>query len=310
MDTASVFVMGSVLKDISFIASVKIPPIPTIRHGPKFFSFTYPIISSKEKRARVISLMFAGAATIYLIGSPLISYLEGIGGWRLAFFWYAIPIAFASFIIAFLWVPRNQVNINPGESNASYFIGFRQVFSNRSAVGCLIGTTLAMASWQGILVFSSSYYRQQFGLKTGTVAIFTIGSALLYIAGNLFAGKIVNSFGMKRLSVLSLILMGIFAILWLNSPVLWMAILFDYIGSVFWGIRPIAAQSLTLEQLPKSRGSMMSMHTAAGNLGSAIGVVVSGYLLLHYGYWMLGFTFGALNMLSAIVFAFLTKEPS
>jgi predicted MFS family arabinose efflux permease len=52
------------------------------------------------------------------------------------------------------------------------------------------------------------------------------------------------------------------------------------------------------------------MHTAAGSLGSAFGVAVSGYLLLHYGYWMLGYTFGALNILSAIVFAVLTKEPN
>jgi predicted MFS family arabinose efflux permease len=263
----------------------------------------------KEKRASIISFISAGAAGLYLIGGPFISYLERSGGWRSAFLWYAIPIAFASFIVAFLWVPKTHVNTNPGERNSSSFIGFSQVFSNRSAVGCLIGTVLAMASWQGILVFSSSYYRQQFGLEIGTGAILTIGSALIYIGGNLFAGRIVNSFGMKRLSVWSLILMGIFVVFWLNAPLLWMVILFDYIGSVFWGIRPIAAQSLTLEQLPKSRGSMMSMYTAATSLGSAVGVAFSGYLLLHYGYWMLGYVFGALNMLSALVFAVYTKEP-
>jgi predicted MFS family arabinose efflux permease len=136
-----------------------------------------------------------------------------------------------------------------------------------------------------------------------------IGSALIYICGNLFAGRFVNSFGMKKLSVLSLTLVGFFVVLWLNSRVLWMVILFDYVGAFFWGIRPIATQSLTLEQLPNARGSMMSLHTAAGSLGSAFGVAVSGYLLLYYGYWALGFAFSVLNILSAIVFSTLTTEP-
>lgn len=262
----------------------------------------------KEKRASVISWMSAGAATIYLIGGPFSSYLEGIGGWRLAYLLYTIPIAFASSIIAYLWIPRDNLNSNPKDSEGS-LIGFQRVFSNRSAIGCLMGSSLAMAAWSGGLVFSSSFYRQKFGLETGTVAILTIGSALLYIGGNLFAGRFMNSFGMKRLSVLSLLLIGVLVVLWLNSPVLWMVILFDYIGAVFWGIRPIATQSLTLEQVSRARGTMMSMYTAAGSLGSALGVAVSGHLLFYYGYWALGFAFGILNFLSAFVFAFHTNEP-
>jgi predicted MFS family arabinose efflux permease len=101
----------------------------------------------KEKRASVISLMFAGGATIYLIGGPFIRYLEGIGGWRLAFIAYAVPISFASSVLAFLWVPRNNVDTNPKKGITGLLTGFHQVFSNPSAIGCLIGGSLAIAAW-------------------------------------------------------------------------------------------------------------------------------------------------------------------
>jgi len=67
---------------------------------------------------------------------------------------------------------------------------------------------------------------------------------------------------------------------------------------------------LALEQIPKFRGTMMSVDTAAISLGSALGTVVGGPALLSFDYQGLGMALGMMGVAAAVVFYFLTIDPT
>jgi predicted MFS family arabinose efflux permease len=63
-----------------------------------------------------------------------------------------------------------------------------------------------------------------------------------------------------------------------------------------------------MDQMPGARGTLMSCMSAAISLGAALGAAIGGYILLGYSYVEFGYVFGAVNILGALVFAFLTSE--
>jgi predicted MFS family arabinose efflux permease len=71
-----------------------------------------------------------------------------------------------------------------------------------------------------------------------------------------------------------------------------------------------AANSLTLEQVPKLRDTMMSIDSAVVNLGSALGTVVGGIALLFFDYEGLASALGAMAIVVAIVVSILAIDPT
>ncbi len=82
-----------------------------------------------------------------------------------------------------------------------------------------------------------------------------------------------------------------------------------FLGRFFTGVLVTSATLLTLEQVPRFRGSMMSVSQAASMLGSTIGATIGGWALLVYGYELIGVTLGVMMLLAAIVFQILSKDP-
>jgi len=65
-----------------------------------------------------------------------------------------------------------------------------------------------------------------------------------------------------------------------------------------------------MEQMPSARGTLMSCMSASISLGATFGTAIGGYILLGYSFVEFGYVFGAVNILGALVFAFLTSEQS
>lgn len=55
---------------------------------------------------------------------------------------------------------------------------------------------------------------------------------------------------------------------------------------------------------------MLSLNTVCGSVGGAIGTALSGALLVLISYQAVGFALAAFCVAAAIIFYFLTKDPS
>ena len=263
-----------------------------------------------KKRANAVGLVVAGGALVYVIGAPIIALMSGFGGWRLPLLGFVMPVLVMSLLLAFLGLPSASTDHQTSTDRITYLESFKGILSNRSAVACLIGDTLRSAAFVAIVLYAISFIRQRFLVPTDLASIILLIGALCYALGSIVSGRFVTRFGRKSSTVITALLSGTFTVSFVYAPILWLSLLLIFVASWFYGTLASAANSLTLEQVPRRRGTMMSMDSAVINLGSAFGTVVGGPVLLSFSYEGLGSTLGVMCIAAAIVISLLAADPT
>jgi len=263
-----------------------------------------------ERRASAVGWVVAGGSLAYFIGAPVMALIAGLGGWRLTLLGFVMPISFASLLLAFIGVPSTSSIHQQSMSKKTILESFKEVFSNKSAMACLVGNVLRSAAFMAILLYAISFFRERLLVSMEFASIILLVAALCYTLGSLASGRFVNRFGRKTVTVLTALLSGVFTISFAYAPNLWISLALSFIGCWFFGMVTSSASSLTLEQVPKFRGTMMSVNTAALNLGSALGAAVGGWALILFSYEALGSILGVMGIIAAIVFYLLTADPT
>jgi len=266
----------------------------------------YPV----SERATVMGYLLASGALSFVIGAPVMTFVAGYGGWRTVFLVFISPLVALGTVLSFLGLPSNPSGEEVSAAGRGVSEGFRAVLLNRSAVACLLGSALNAACWQAIVFYSVSFLRQRFQVSAGFASLYIIGGASIYTIGSLFSGRIINRFGRKRTTVVMSVLAGGFTLLYYNLPDLWISTALSYVASLFTGFRSSASGSLTLEQVPAYRGTMMSVSSATGNMGVALGAGIGGLMLLWYDYGALGITLGGAGVAASLLFQLLVREPT
>jgi len=263
-----------------------------------------------KRRSNVVGIRMASAALSYLIGSQAISFLSINAGWRQAFSLFVLPISVISLIVVAWGIPNKPREEVHHSSNPGIFEGFKSVFSNRSAIGCLLGYTLYTVTFAVLLVFNASFLRQAFLVSISFASITYIINSLGYIAANLFSGRIVKSIGFSKAAAISSLIAGISTLVYLNVPNLWISVIFALVTCTASGVVSVAGQGLALEQVPHFRSTMMSLVSASASAGSAIAGAVGGYVLILSGYGSLGYTMGILSIIATVVYYRFTIDPN
>ncbi len=261
-----------------------------------------------ERRGNAVGWIIAAGSLSYVIGAPVISFIANIGGWRLSLLGLVIPVSLVGLFLALIGLPstsrKQQLTIN----KSTYLRSFKGVLLNISATACLVGNVLRTASFVAVVLYGISFFRQRFLVSTDFASIIIIGAALCYTLGSLVAGRLVNRFGRKSLTVLTALLAGIFIVSFVYLSDLWLSLALNFLATWFSGMASSAANSLTLEQVPKSRGTMMSINSAALSLGNAIGSALGGLALVLFNYEAMGSALGAMGIVAAIIFYLLTVD--
>ncbi len=263
-----------------------------------------------EKRTSAIGWLYAGSSLSYVIGAPIIGFIAGSGGWRLAFLASVLPISLLSLFLAVIGLPSKSHSIQPTASKLSYLDGFKEVITNRSASACVAGWVFLNAGFMAIFVYNSSFFRQQFLVSTDLMSLLFLGLVLCYVLGSLVSGHLVKRFGRKPLTVLTAFLSGIFVTFYTILPNLWLSLMTMYLGCLFTGIATAAISSLALEQVPRYRGTMMSINYAAANVGSALGAGFGGLVLLLFDYAFMGMFVGIMYIIAAMIYHLLVIDPT
>ena len=207
-------------------------------------------------------------------------------------------------------LPSENREASLSKSRIQYLEGFKRVLSNGSAVACLIGTALSQVAWQGIVFFSASFFRQRFFVSRNTTAIYLAVMASCFMISSYTSGHFANRFGRKLLTVLGVFVFSVFTFAYTNIDTLWISLVSIFLGGAFSGVRYTASNSLTLEQVPEFRGTMMSLNAASMGLGAALGSGLGGLIVLMYGWRLVGPALGAIGILASMIFYLLTKDPT
>ena len=263
-----------------------------------------------EQRANAVSWIIVGMSGSHLIGAPIIGYISGFVGWRGSFLWFVLPVALIGLFLAVRFVPSGQQSTVGGRgSGTGLKEGFRAVLTDTSAVACLIGSALLVAAYMAMVTYSPSLYRERFGLSTAHTSLIVIGFSVFFIFGTRICGRLVTRFGRKPILLWPAALASLFIFAYANLPNLWLSVAARFLGSTFSAIVFTAANALTLEQVPRFRGTVMSLSQATFSLGGVLGTGLGGLVILLYGYGAMGLSHGAMMLAAMLVLYFFTKEP-
>ena len=262
-----------------------------------------------EKRSKAIGWILAGGTSSAIISSLVINiFFSGAGNWRLYLLAYGLPIAVLSLIAVYFGLP-SIANTHKKIVKHDYFKSFKQIFLKKSATGCLIGVMVRQACFAWVIVFSATFFRVEFGFSLASTALITLGGASVFLLSEIVGGALVNRVGRKRLLVVTLTISSpaLLTIAFLSN--LWIVLPMYWIGGFIYGLSFPATTSLILEQAPESRGTMMSMSTIFVTFGLGIGSAIGGLVLVLSGWTGLIVVFFLLQLISAAIFFFLTKDP-
>ncbi len=262
-----------------------------------------------EKRSQALGWMVASATLAYVVGAPLAGFIAGAGSWRSVLLWFFLPVSVVGLVLAYFNVPSTPSKQQVAIGKEAYLSSLKQVLINRSAAACLVSGALFWVSQTGWGLFAITFYRTRFSVPLEYASLILLFMTLSMSLGAVVGGRLVNRFGRKRLTILSFGLASVLIVIFVYMPYLWIVLPLDLASTWLRGMGFAAASSLGLEQVPQSRGTMMSLSGMFGSLGSVIGVTVAGRVVDQYGFLVLTPVLGAFGVVSVFVNYFLVRDP-
>jgi predicted MFS family arabinose efflux permease len=259
-----------------------------------------------KQRPNAMGLIISAATLTFIFGSPIVGFLENLNGWRLGFLAYYLPIVIVAIIVAYRVIPESDT----ASSDVGLFSGIRGVLFNGSARSCLLGMALTAATYYSLFYYSISFFRVRFEIPLTWASILVSGINLISVGGAMSAGRLLNRFGRKTSSVFGCLLAGLSSIVYVFAPSFLVSLSVVLLGAFIAGFRINAITSLSLEQVPEFRGSMMSLNSAFMNLGSVLGAGIGGYALLRGNWTLMGVSIGVLGILAALTIQLGARDPT
>jgi predicted MFS family arabinose efflux permease len=270
-------------------------------------AITYTLVGdffALEKRGKVIGLIVATTNIAFIVGSPLTSYIITYAGWRSVFLWLVLPISVVGVLLAYFAIPSK---LQQPLTKINSLKCFRGVILDKSAMACLIGSMLITASMI-IGIYIVTFYNSQFGMPiTFGAAIIMVG-AIISVIGGILAGQLINWRGRKGSIVVAGILTTIFGTAFVFIPDLWISVTLRCLSVLFGTMTITAFASLSLEQVPQFRSTMMSLISASIGIGGFLGALIGSIILNLCNYQILALILGVLSIASIIIIIW-TKEP-
>lgn len=263
-----------------------------------------------EKRASAIGWTVAAGSLAYFIGAPVMGVLSGFGGWRIVLLSFIIPVSFLALLMVIASTHSARQDLRAKASSGTYTKSFMKIMSNKSAIGCLVGTVFRYAVFAALLFYGAAFTIERFGLSIDSASIVILLAALFYTFGSLTCSSTIGKFGRKSTTVAASLLAGLFTISYAYAPSIWLSAALMAVAGWFDGLAASASTSLTLEQMPELRGTLMSLSYAFVGVGSAIGAAIGGFTLIFYDYEELGIIMGSMGLIAAVVFRFITVDPT
>jgi len=257
----------------------------------------------REKRPSALSKIFAVPPIITVFGSPLLGY---IGDWRRALLLYAIAISAASLTLAKFSIPLRKTKAEKIELVSA----FKSIVVNRSALSCLTYFLLNSITFQFLGMLSISFLREHHHVSKEIASLIYSVLALAVFVGALSGERIVERYGRKPSTVFITLIYGLSAILFVAVPNVYIATAIGIFSGLMMGLRQPAANSLTIEQIPEIRGSIMSLSEASDKIGSMAGAAMAGLLLLNYGWITAGVSLGLAAILAGTILQIFATDPA
>jgi len=271
---------------------------------------------SLEKRGGAAGWWLSMAYVEAIIAAPVMSYIAVMAGWRSVVMGFIFPLSVACVVLCYVFIPskpnQEQITANVERpTTTSYLKAFRSVLLDKSAVACLVNNMLVWAQMQIFVVFMISFFRLQFSMSLGIAGLVTMAGGIIGASVTIIGGRFVNRVGRKTLGVFPALIGSAMAISFTFMPNMWASVAVMFVGSIFGGLSWPGLYSLSLEQVPGFKGTMMSFNSTFKSIGVVLGITIGGIVLNLYNnnFQALSLILGGLGVGAAIVLFAFAKDP-
>ena len=261
----------------------------------------YPI----QQRTTVMGRVYSGRSFTSIMATPIIGFLTAKYGWRIGFIGFGAPLILLAIVLATFKIPEQAVR---GE-RVSIMSGFTRIAQNKSALACLMGAALSMTFFNSLMVFNGAYTRNNLNLSIESASIAMSLTFLAVAVGQLLSGRLAQRIGVKKATWLSTLLCGVslFTYFSVSLPVP-LAVLASIVGTGMTGTTMTTMSTLALEQEPESRGTMMSLNSAAMSVSSMLSTLIGGIAINSWGFAGYGVIMSIITLAAALTFYLWTQE--
>ena len=248
-----------------------------------------------EKRASALAIVIAGLSTATALGSPMGTFIGGLGDWRTTM-WFVTVVGLVAWVAVYVMLP----SIPPLPA-----VSLRQRLAplNDSRITLTLLTTLvAFAGLFAVYTYIGVAFERVTDGRPNVLAGLLLLWGFAATAGNLAAGKLTDRYGSRYMIVGSLAIAALnFALLPWTSAHLWSAV----IAIIAWGICGwgllVPQQHRLITVAPASAPLLLGLNSAALYVGvSASGVIGAAAIELFDSHY-LGYVGGVLIAVSLIV---------
>jgi MFS family permease len=267
----------------------------------------------------LISITFLGT----LVGNVALYFLSrggffaDLGTWRFAFLMLDLPFTVVALVIAFFGVSSKLQKPQLPSGKEIFLKSYKGILLNKSAAACLIGSLLFSGAI-GLLVVN--FYQDQFKFSLQNTSLLLMVSLAVFAAGSFVAGQLANKVGAKKLTVVGAVGDGIFIVLLFFAPNLWISLAFNWAHVWFATTAATALLVLAVDQVPKARGTMVSLRNMFASVGNTMSPAIGGAMLVLFsqasadvpglGFQVAGLVLGAMSLAAAAIILFIVKDPT
>ena len=275
-------------------------------------SLTLPIVSilltlyPQQQRTSALGRIYSGRSLTSIIATPVIGFLASLYGWRTGYIGFGAPLILLAVVLVYAKIPEQPTS----QGNVDLMSGFRKIAANRSALACITGAALSLAFFNSLIVFNGSYMRNNLGLSLETASLAMSVTFIAIAVGQVISGTLADRLGIKTTTWLSTLIGGLSLLLYFSIKLpAAVAIFASAIGTGMAGTTMTTMATLALEQVPDSRGTMMSLNSAAMNVGAMLSTVIGGLAIDSLGFSGYGAIMFIISLAAAITFYAWTLEP-
>lgn len=266
-----------------------------------------------ERRGWASGLVMSGFAVGQIAGVPAGTILAGEYGYRAPFLLFALLMSLA-FIVTLLFVPQPDVELSEASLRIKPVLrGYLDLLRNPAVSGAAAAYAAMFFSISVFVVYLPSWGEQDLGMSSTDVALMFAAGGVANILTGPRAGKLSDRFGRRPLIIFSCVgtaALWVTSTFWVTSP--WSAWVLFFLIMVLVAARISPFQALLTTLAPaKSRGALMSLVVAVGQVGGGLGGAAAGPIYAAGGFMACTLVAaGALLVTGAIVAARIPEPKS
>jgi len=264
-----------------------------------------------NKRGWALGWVMSGSAFGQIAGIPMGVALAERFGFRTPFYLFAVTMAL-TYILIWITLPQPPIRAREGRLTirgavADYWAMLRQ----KEIAAAAAAFFLMFLGVSIYVVYFPTWLERNVGFSSYQIAsLFFVGGIANVLTGPK-AGKLSDRIGRKLIVLLSCV--GLFVVMLSTTVVIqsqWVAYPFFFLTMILIAMRISPFSALLTELVPDhSRGSLMSLTVALGQVGFGLGGALAGPFYSSFGYGS-NTIIGAISVLGmGLIVWFLVPEP-